>query len=166
MKEIFQRRSIRKYTDQPVSRSQLEDLLRAAMAAPTANNQQDWEFVIIDDRKLLNKIPSFHPYSKMLNQAPAAIAVCADLDQEASAGYWVQDCAAATQNILLQARHMGLGTCWLGIYPREERVEGLKELLGLPARVMPLALIAVGYPAEEKGPSNRFNPDKIHINKW
>ncbi|MDZ7838398.1 MAG: nitroreductase family protein [Actinomycetota bacterium] len=144
----------------------LEKLLRAAMAAPTANNQQDWEFVIIDDRKLLDSVPDFHPYSQMLKQAPAAIAVCADTSQEYHEGYWAQDCSAATQNILLEAQHLGLGACWLGIYPRQERVDGLKKLLQLPENIMPLSLIAIGYPAEEKSPVDRFDKSKIHINKW
>lgn len=166
MKEIFERRSIRKYTDKKMPPEVLEKLLRAAMAAPTANNQQDWEFLVIDDRKLLDSVPDFHPYSQMLKQAPAAIAVCADTNQEYNAGYWVQDCAAATQNILLEAQHLGLGACWLGIYPRQQRVDGLKKLLQLPENIMPLSLIAVGYPAEEKSPVDRFDKSKIHINKW
>ncbi|MGM0366129.1 MAG: nitroreductase family protein [Actinomycetota bacterium] len=166
MKEIFERRSIRKYEDKPVSRQMLEMLLKAAMAAPTAGNQQEWEFVIIDDRDTLNAITAVHPYSHMLKQAPAAIAVCADLNKELHTGYWVQDCAAATQNILLEAQHLGLGTCWLGVHPREERVKGLKKILSLPENVMPLSVIAIGYPAEKKQPSDRFDENKIHVNKW
>ena len=166
MQEIFERRSIRKYKPKPVERETLLDLLKAAMAAPTAGNQQEWEFVIIDNRDILQAITTVHPYAQMLAQAPAAIVVCADLNKELHKGYWTQDCAAATQNILLQAQHLGLGTCWLGVYPRDERVQGIKKLLGLPAHIMPLSVIAIGYPAEKKQPSERFDKKKIHINKW
>ncbi len=166
MKEIFERRSIRKYRDKPVSEEDIEKLLRAAMAAPSAGNQQDWEFVVIKDKDILNSIPNVHPYASMLKKAPLAIAVCADRGRGSHKGYWVQDCAAATQNILLEAQYLGLGACWLGIYPREKRVKGLKEILGLPDNVMPLSLIAIGYPDEKKGPTKRFDKSKIHINKW
>ncbi|MGM0368326.1 MAG: nitroreductase family protein [Actinomycetota bacterium] len=166
MKEIFERRSIRKYTDDPVSDENIEKLLKAAMAAPTAGNQQEWEFIVIKDRHTLNSIPKVHPYATMLKKAPLAIAICADRDRESHVGYWVQDCAAATQNILLEAQHLGLGACWLGIYPREKRVKGLKEILSLPDNVMPLSLVAVGNPADKKKPADRFDKSKIHINKW
>ncbi|MFO7928829.1 MAG: nitroreductase family protein [Candidatus Humimicrobiaceae bacterium] len=166
MKEIFERRSIRKYTDDPVSDENIEKLLKAAMAAPTAGNQQEWEFIVIKDRHTLNSIPKVHPYATMLKKAPLAIAICADRDRESHVGYWVQDCAAATQNILLEAQHLGLGACWLGIYPREKRVKGLKKILSLPDNVMPLSLVAVGNPADKKKPADRFDKSKIHINKW
>ncbi len=166
MKEIFERRSIRNYTDAPVSDENIEKLLKAAMAAPTAGNQQEWEFIVIKDRHILDSIPKVHPYAAMLKKAPLAIAICADRDRENHVGYWVQDCAAATQNILLEAQHLGLGACWLGIHPREKRVKGLKDILSLPDNVMPLSLVAVGHPAEKKKPADRFDKSKIHINKW
>ncbi len=166
MKEIFERRSIRKYQQKPVTDELLEQLVRAGMAAPTAGNQQEWEFIIIDDRVTLDAITEVHPYSSMLKQASAAIIVCADIDKEIHEGYWVQDCAAATQNILLLACHLGLGTCWLGVYPRQPRVEGIKRILGLPKNIMPLSAISIGYPAEKKPPSDRFDINKIHKNKW
>ncbi len=166
MKEIFERRSIRKYTDQPIPDEHVEKLLMAAMAAPSAGNQQPWEFVIIRDRKILEGITKFHPYSQMLKEAQLAIVVCADLDREKHVGYWQQDCAAATQNLLLEAQYLGIGAVWLGIYPREERVNGIKTLLGLPERVIPMAVISIGYPAENKGPSDRYDKTRVHINKW
>ena len=166
MKEIFERRSIRKYTDKPISDENIEKLLRAAMAAPSAGNQQPWEFVVIRDRKILEGITKFHPYSQMLKEAQLAIAVCADLDREKHVGYWQQDCAAATQNLLLEAQFLGIGAVWLGIYPRDERVKGVKELLGLPERVIPMAVISIGYPAENKGPAERYDKTRVHINKW
>lgn len=166
MKEIFERRSIRKYTCKPVSDKNIEELLKAAMASPSAGNQQPWEFIVIKDKKILNEITKFHPYSKCLSEAPLAIAVCADLKKETHKGYWVQDCAAATENILIEAQYLGLGAVWLGIYPREDRVKGLKKILNLPEEVIPLSLVSIGHPAEKKESSNRYKESRIHINKW
>jgi nitroreductase len=166
MREIFERRSIRKYTDAVVPDELIEKLLMAAMAAPSAGNQQPWEFVVIRDRKVMEGIIEFHPYAQMLDEAPLAISVCADLNRETHKGYWMIDCAAATENILLEAQHLGLGAVWLGIYPRTERVAGLKALLNLPENVMPLCVISIGYPAEKKNPSNRFDSSRIHRDRW
>lgn len=164
METILTRRSIRHYTDQSVSPELITRLLRAAMQAPSASNKQPWYFVVIDDRQILDKVPEFHPYSNMLWQAPLAIAVCAN--SEAQPLYWTQDCAAATENILLAAHAEGLGAVWLAIYPREERVRGLKILLGLPDNIMPLSLISVGYPSEKKMPEDRYDPSRVHNNHW
>ena len=166
VKEIFERRSIRKYSKLPVSDDDIEKLLKAAMAAPSAGNQQPWEFIIIKDKNILVDITKFHPHSQMLKDAQSAIVVCADLDKEKNVGYWVQDCSAATENILIEAQHLGLGAVWLGVYPREDRVKGLTELLNLPVRVIPLSIVSLGYPDEKKEPSNRYDKLKIHINKW
>ncbi|HHV71098.1 MAG TPA: nitroreductase family protein [Clostridia bacterium] len=166
MKAILNRRSIRKYTQEPVPDGVIKELLEAAMSAPSAGNEQPWEFVVINDRQILNEIPKFHPYSQMLKEAPVAILVCGDLNQQKYDGYWVLDCAAATENILIAAQDKGLGAVWLGIYPAEERIEGMRKLLGIPDHVVPVALIALGYPAEHKEPANRFNPNKIRYNKW
>ncbi len=166
MKEIFERRSIRKYSKLSISDSDIENLLRAAMSAPSAGNQQPWEFILIKDKNIMSDITKIHPYSQMLKEAQLAIVVCADLDKEKHSGYWVQDCSAATENILIEAQHLGLGSVWLGVYPREDRVTGLKEILNLPERVIPLSIISLGYPAEKKGPSNRFDKLRIHINEW
>jgi nitroreductase len=166
MKEIFQRRSIRKYTGAEVSDGDIEELLRAAMAAPSAGNQQVWEFIVIKDRSVLEEITKMHPYAQMLKEAALALVVCADLKRETHKGYWVIDCSAATENILIEAQYLGLGAVWLGIYPREERVEGLKKLLNLPPDIMPLSAISIGHPAEKKAPSNRYDPSRIHLNKW
>ena len=166
MKEIFERRSIRKYSKLPISDSDIENLLRAAMAAPSAGNQQPWEFILIKDKNILAGITKVHPYSQMLKEAQLAIVVCADLDKEKHSGYWIQDCSAATENILIESQYLGLGSVWLGVYPREDRVKGIKELLNLPVRVLPLSIVSLGYPAEKKEPSNRYDKLRIHINKW
>jgi len=168
--ELFEaiqgRRSIRQYTDQSVAEDVVEAVLRAAMAAPSAGNEQPWHFVVIDDRKTLDAIPDYHPYSAMLKQAPLAICVCGDLRLEKYEGYWVQDCSAATQNLLLAVHAKGFGAVWLGLYPIEERVIKTRELLGLPQQVIPLGVIAIGHPAEDKGPADRYDAARVHRNRW
>jgi len=167
MKALFSRRSIRKYSAGAITEEVLRDILEAAMSAPSAGNQQSWHFIIINDRKILDEVPSFHPHSLMLREAPVAILVCGDLNLEKHVGYWVQDCAAATENLLLAVHAKGLGAVWLGIFPREERVEGLRKLLGIPDHVIPFSLIPVGVPAESKPPRpDRYNDAKIHHNHW
>ncbi len=166
MEGILTRRSIRKFTDKPVSDNDLNDLLKAAMQAPSAGNKQPWHFIIINDRKILDAITEFHDYSKMLKESPVAILVCGDFETEKYCGYWVQDCSAATQNILLAAHTKGLGAVWLGIYPKQDRIDGIKKLFDLPSNVYPLSVIALGHPNEKKEPANRFNKEKIHYNKW
>lgn len=166
MEVILNRRSIRKYTGEPVGEEVIVELLKAAMAAPSANNQQPWEFVVIDDRDILEQASNIHPFAKMAAHAPVAILVCGDKKREKTEGYWVQDCAAATENILIAAEGNVLGAVWCGIHPREEREEAFRKLLGLPEHIVPFALIPVGHPAEHKGPSNRYDPARIHRNGW
>jgi len=163
---ILTRRSVRSYTDHPVPEDIIQLLLEAAVSAPSANNQQPWQFIIIEDREILKSIPPVHPYSGMLNHAPLAIVVCGDLSQAKLGGYWVQDCSAATQNILLAARASGLGAVWLGVYPLEDRVIGLQKLLDMPESVIPLSLISIGFPAVEQSRVNRYDAGRIHRNKW
>lgn len=166
MKAILNRRSIRKYNNEPVGKDAITSLLKAAMAAPSARNQQPWEFVVIDNRKILDQVPNIHPYAQMIKEAPVAILVCGDKTREKTEGYWVQDCAAATENILIAAEDLSLGAVWLGVYPRKERVDGITKLLKLPNHIVPFALIPLGHPAEHKEPSNRFDTARIHSNGW
>jgi nitroreductase len=163
---ILSRRSIRQYRSRPVSETLIMEILKAAMAAPSAGNQQPWHYVIIDDRKILEKITKYHPHAQMLTQAPVAIGVCGDMRLEKHHGYWVQDCSAAIENLLLAAHANGLGAVWLGIYPQEEHVGRTRDLLRLPKDVIPLAIIAMGYPNEIVAPENRFNQQRIHRNHW
>jgi len=163
---IMTRRSIRKYTKDAVSDELIEKLLGAAMSAPSAGNQQVWRFVVITEREILDEIPKYHPHSKMLKDAPLAILVCGDLEAETRKGFWIQDCAAATENILIAANALGLGAVWLGVYPREERVVGIKKVLGLPEHIIPLSLIPIGHPAQNFPPSERFDGSKVHYNGW
>jgi nitroreductase len=166
MEAILSRRSIRRYSGEPVPKEVILELMEAAMSAPSANNEQPWQFVIIDDRRILDEIPRFHPYAHMLKEASWAIAVCGDLNREMMSGYWVQDCSAATQNILIAANAKGLGAVWLGVYPDAERAKTVQKLLGLPGHVVPLCFISIGYPAEEKPPSNRYDESRVHHNRW
>jgi len=166
MEAILSRRSIRKYTADPIPEELINDLLKAAMSAPSASNERLWHFIVIDDHGILDKIPEFHPHSSMLKYAPLAIAVCADLELEINRGCWALDCSAATQNILIAAQAKGLGAVWLGIYPSEERITGMRKLLGLPQQVIPLSVVSIGYPAEEKSPKDRYDASRVHHNSW
>ena len=163
---IISRRSIRKYTPDSVTEGEIHELLAAAMSAPSSSNGQPWHFVTITDRQTLDEIPKFHPYSNMIKEAPLAVVVCGDLQLEKGKGVWVQDCSAATDYLLVASHAVGLGAGWLGVHPIEERINGVRKLLGLPAHVVPLCIIVVGHPAEKKPPSNRFNPERVHRNKW
>ena len=163
---IHTRRSIREYQDKPVPDELVTEILKAAMASPSARNQQPWEFVVITDPDLREKIPSVSPFTQMIVDAPLAILVCGDLKVETAQGYWVIDCAAATQNLLLAAHALGLGAVWTGVYPREERMDGLAELMNLPEYVLPHSLVVIGYPAQQPPQQDRFKPERIHVNGW
>ncbi|MFC1836982.1 nitroreductase family protein [Thermodesulfobacteriota bacterium] len=165
MQALLTRRSIRNYTSEPVSHETVTELLKAAMSAPTAANQC-WHFVVIRERGILEAVTELHPHAEMLKTAPVAIAVVADPTQEKLKGRWPMDCSAATENILIAANAMGLGACWVGIYPVEERIEGLKKLLGAPDHVIPLCMVAIGHPNERKSPPSRFKSDRIHHEGW
>ncbi len=168
LEAIHTRRSIRAFTDAPVSEEDLDTVLRAAMAAPSAGNAQPWHFVVITERTILDAIPDIHAHAAMVRQAPLAIAVVAELAQEKypGFGYWTLDCSAAVENLLLAARGLGLGTVWCGIYPRPERMEGLARLLALPEGVKAHALVVMGHPAQEFKRVDRFKPERIHQNRW
>lgn len=166
MKAILARRSIRKYTSQPVSDEVVKELLTAAMCAPSAANRRPIHYVVIRDREILDSIPKHHPYSSMLKEASVAILVCGDLQLDKNTGFWVQDCAAATENILIAVQDKGLGAVWLGIHPVEERALAIQQLLGLPKDIIPLSLIPVGYPAEDKPAVDRYDESRVHFNRW
>lgn len=167
MESIIKRRSIRKYTNQPVSDTQIKTVLEAAMCAPSAGNEQPWHFVVVKDRQLLDEVPKYHPHASMIRQAPVAILVCGDMRlSKYDVDYWVQDCAAATENLLLAVTDLGLGAVWLGIYPRSERMSGMRKIFNIPDEVMPFALVPIGYPAEHKAPEDRYREDRIHRDRW
>ena len=163
---IHTRRSIREYQEKTISVALITELLKAAMASPSARNQQPWEFVVITDAELREAIPSVCPFAQMIVDAPLAILVCGNLKVETAQGYWVIDCAAATQNLLLDAHALGLGAVWTGVYPLEERMDGLTELLNLPEYVLPHSLVVIGYPAQQPPQQDRYKPERIHLNCW
>ena len=163
---IKTRRSIRQFQDQPVSADHIKTIIEAAMLAPSAGNQQPWHFIIISDRAKLNAIPSFHPHSRMVLQAPVAILICGDPTGKPWPDFWVQDCSAAAQNALLTARDLGLGTVWAGIYPVEDRMAGFRNLLAIPEHIFPFALIPVGWPTGPFQSFDRFKPELIHQENW
>ena len=166
MEAIFTRRSVRKYTDNRVPEDMVNQLLRAAMAAPSAANEQPWHFVVITDRSIMTQVPTFHPHSHMLKEAALAILVCSDGSLELMKGRGVLDCSAATQNLLLAAHALGLGAVWLGIYPVEERMNGMRKLLNMPSRVVPISLVSIGYPDERLRTEDRFKPERVHYQRW
>jgi nitroreductase len=163
---IHSRRSVRRYTDEPVTREEVKTLLEAAMSAPSAGNSQPWRFVVLDDRAQLDKAATLNPYGGMAAQAPLAILVCADPSVEKHGGFWVQDCSAAVENMLLAAVGLGLGAVWTGLYPVEERVAAFKKLCALPGHFMPLGLVILGRPAVQPEPKNRYDELKVRYNSW
>lgn len=164
---LISRRSIRQYTGEKIDDDKIQAIIRAGMYAPSASNRRPWHFIIIDDRKIMKKIMEFHPYSAMLKNASHVIAVCGDEDLENGPGYYKLDCSAASQNILLAAHSFGLGAVWLGIEPREQRINDLCTLLDLPAHVHPLSLISIGMPVNlTYHVPDRYEPEKIRRNKW
>jgi nitroreductase len=163
---IFTRHSIRKYTDQPVSDDTVRILLQAAMSAPSARNEQSWEFIVIRNKETLKQFPGFSPFAAHVPGAQAAIVVLGNKKLETVPGLWVPDCSNATMNILLAAHSMGLGAVWTTLYPYEERMAGARKLLNLPDHIVPLAVVPLGYPAEQKPKADRFAPAKIHYERW
>ena len=165
---ILGRRSIRVYAPGDVSEADITRLLEAAMAAPSAVAKDPWRFVVVRKKEMLSTIAAALPYGGMLATAPLGIIVCGDLDaaHDCQLGYLLQDCSAAIENLLLAVHALGLGACWLGIHPREDRISKIKEILQLPASVIPIAGIAIGHPGEEKEPRTRFNPEYVHWEKW
>jgi nitroreductase len=161
---ILTRRSIRKYTSEPVSKDDVKTILEAAMAAPSASNLKPWHFVVVTDKETLNNLAEAHPHGKMLSEAPLCIAVCGDL--AISESFWVQDCSASTENLLLAATALNLGSVWLGVYPRQDRVNNIREVLKLPETVVPLNLVSIGHPAEKKEPRTQYDEQKVHLQQW
>ena len=166
LEAIRTRRSIRQYQDKAVPQEIVQRVLAAAMSAPSACNAQPWQFIVIRDRKLLSEVPRLNSHAAMAAHAPLAILVCGDLRLEISAGYWVVDCAAAVQNLLLAAHALGLGAVWTGVYPQQDRIEGFRRLLNLPQQVIPHSLIPLGYPAETAAHEDRYRPDRVHHEGW
>ncbi len=164
---MLKRRSIRKYLDKAVCEQDVQVMLEAAMAAPSGHNAQPWHFVVINDRATLDHLAGVHKYAKMLEGAPLCIAVCGQEEINGRRStLWDQDCSAATQNILLAATELGLGSVWLGIYPNEAPCAYVAETLNIPDDITPFGLIVIGHPAEEKEARSQFDAGKVHYNLW
>ena len=163
---ILDGRSFRKYTDKVIEDEKIVLLLKAAMYAPSAMNKQPWHFLVIDDRDLMLRITEIHQHAGMLKGASHAIVICGDENLHHDEGFWVVDCGAATENMLLAAHALGLGACWIGIQPREARKKAFSKLLKLPEHVKPFALVSVGYPADVRPRPERYHPEKVHLNTW
>jgi nitroreductase len=166
LEAIFTRRSIRRYSEKKVDNDTVNKILRAAMFAPSAVNKQPWHFIVFENAEIKNAIMEIHRSSDMLAEAKKAIAVCYDTTLQHDEGYGVIDCATATQNILLAAHSLGLGACWIGICPRQNRIEALQKIFHLPGNIVPFAVVSLGYPAETKNQPERFKPERIHYERW
>ncbi len=171
LQAIFTRRSVRDYTDKDVSDEMVETLLHAAMIAPSAVNNQDWAFVVVRDRKILGQLADgLNRSGEMLRKAPVAIVVCGDwnLAIRHAKDYWIEDCSAATENILIAANALGLGAVWLGTYPQTDKMQRVATTLNLPGHIIPMCVISIGWPAslKESAVDERFDPEKIHFNQW
>ena len=164
---LLTRRSIRKFTGGRVDDEIIIKIVKAGMYAPSANNTRPWHFIIVDDREIIGSIMKVHPYSSMLSEASHAIVVCGDEKLQNGPGYYVLDCSAATQNILLAAHALGFGAVWLGVEPKDDRKKAIKNILGLPDYIHPVSIISLGIPVKipEKVPL-RFEPKKIRRNRW
>lgn len=160
---ILRRRSIRAYTAEPVSDDQVQALLQAAMAAPSANDVRPWAFVVVRDPERRRVLAETHPWSSMCADAPVVVAVVGD--PQASV-HWIEDCSAATENLLLTASDLGLGAVWVAVYPRAEREAHVRRALHIPDRLRVLCLLPIGHPAEQKPPRTRFEASKVHSETW
>ena len=164
---IKSRRSVRQWKSDAVREEDVEKVLDAAMNAPSAGNEQPWQFVVVTDKAVLNKAAGLNPYGGFVKDAPVAILVCGDIRLEKFPGYWVQDCSAAVENMLLAAHALGLGAVWTSVYPIDDRIVGFRKLFNLPSEVIPFALIPLGYPrVKGRDASSRFNPSRVRKNIW
>ncbi|WP_461436044.1 nitroreductase family protein [Methanosphaera sp.] len=168
LSNIFNRKSVRNFTDKKVDKADLLTIIKAGMSAPSALNLQPWEFIVFDDMKTIDWMVNLHDYSKMFKTATAGIVVCGNMDKtiEGFEDFWIQDCSAATQNILLAIEALNLGGVWLGIYPIEERCNKLIEYYNLPLNIVPFAVIALGHPSNVEKSKNKWDDKKLHWNKW
>jgi nitroreductase len=165
---IFTRRSVRQYLDREVGDDMIQDLLEAGMAAPSAVARDPWHFIVLRKRETLNALADVLPHGRMLRQAAAAFVVCGDVNQahDQQESYMLQDLSAAVENILLAANVLGLGTCWLGVHPRQERIADIRKLFDLPDNITPMCGISIGWPKDPPPARTRFNPDKVHWEEW
>jgi nitroreductase len=166
MNSILRRRSIRQYTGQKIQAEHIKKILEAAMSAPSAGNEQPWHFIIVNDTQMLERLSQIHRHASMVKHAAAAIVVCGDLNLEIKKGMWVQDCSAATENILIEVEELNLGAVWVGVYPREDRIKHVQKLFDLPINVIPMSIVPIGYPAENFDTYSRYDESRVHYEAW
>lgn len=168
LRVIKNRKSVRNYLDKPVSEEDLKILIKLGMAAPSAVDMRPWDFVVVKEKSTLKALADVMPFGKMLPGAGAAVVVCGVPEKSVpdTPEFWVQDCSAASENILLAAESMGLGAVWLGVYPVKERTEGVRKILNIPENVVPLNILSIGYPKGLEKPKDKFEMEKIHKEKW
>jgi nitroreductase len=166
LEAIHTRRSIRRFTADPVTDAELDVVLRAAMAAPSASNERPWRFVVVRDREVLDRLARTTPFAGLLGGAPACVVVCADKAGARYPWFWDLDCSAATQNALLAAHAIGLGGVWIGVHAFAPFVSGVRRIIRAPRRVVPVSMIALGHPAETRPPIDRYDPAWVHENAW
>ncbi len=165
---IHARRSIRKFAEGDVTKEQIETILRAGMAAPSAHNGQPWRFLVVDDKDDLKKIGKINRFARLADDAPLGILVCADKASLRFEGFWEQDCGACVQNMLLAITALGLGGVWTGISQLEtsRMVKEAQEAYNLPEHIIPFAMVVIGPKGQDPAPVDRFDPDKVHYSKW
>jgi nitroreductase len=161
---MYTRRSIREYTDDLVTDEQIEAVLKAAMAAPSAQNLRPWHFIVVRKRKVLDKLAKVHKYADLLEKAPVGIVICGDA--RVSERHWVEDTCAATQNLLLAATALGLGGVWISLYPKKKHQKYAAELLDIPDHVGILCVVALGHPAEKKESRTQYDAERVHRDEW
>ena len=164
---IHSRKSVRTFTDQSVDRELLIEIVRAGMAAPSSMDRRPWEFIIVDDRAILNLMAGRLPYAKMLVEAPVAIVVCGNTNPNmGGSSNWYLDCSAAAQNILLATEALGLGGRWTAAFPYQERMTVVGDALDLPENIEALCVIPIGHPTGAEKPKDKYNAEKIRFNRW
>lgn len=166
---IMTRTSIRKYQDKPVEKDKVEKLLKAGMAAPSAVDARPWHFIVVDDKAVLQQLAAVSPTNKPVSEAPLAIVVCGDMDlalEGDGQDYWIQDCSAVSQNILLEAHALGLGAVWTSTYPAPGRLEHTRKVLKMPTELKALNIIAIGYPAESPQPKDKWDETAVSYNEY
>ncbi len=161
---ILSRKSVRKYSDKKIEQEKIDEILKCAMAAPSAMNKQPWEILVVTDKEKLEKIAESCPNAAYSKNSQVTMIVCGD--KNVSDKFWEQDCCAVTENILLAAEALGLGAVWCAVYPLDEKVAAVKELFGLPENIVPLNVIPMGYPLTNEEPKQKYNAKKIHVNNW
>ena len=167
MREIFERRSTRKYQDRPVEPEKIRLILQAGMCAPSAGNEKPWHFVVVEEREELIKLSKLHPHAAMLPEAAFAVILCADPSlQKYRFDFWIQDCSAAAENMLLEAEHLGIGAVWLGVYPNEERIKTMRPVFDIPDEIEIFCLLSFGYPEFKKTAKDRWDGRRVHNGRW